>query len=57
MLDFTSKKMAERPLVVREWFLVLFLAFVTLGIYYPAILGEFFTMDDLIREGLWNNRV
>lgn len=49
MLDFTSKKMVERPLVVREWFLVLFLAFVTLGIYYPAILGEFFTMDDLIR--------
>ena len=49
MSDFTSKKIAERPLVVRESFLVLFLAFVTLGIYYPAILGEFFTMDDLIR--------
>jgi protein O-mannosyl-transferase len=32
---------------VREPFVVLFLAFVTLGVYYPAILTDFCIMDDM----------
>jgi tetratricopeptide (TPR) repeat protein len=31
---------------IRERYLLLFLAFVTLGLYYPAILGDFCVMDD-----------
>ena len=31
---------------IRERYLLLFLAFVTLGLYYPAILGDFCIMDD-----------
>ena len=38
---------------IRERYLLLFLAFVTLGLYYPAILGDFCVMDD---SG-WVNRM
>lgn len=32
---------------IRERYLLLFLAFLTFGLYYPAILGEFCLMDDI----------
>jgi tetratricopeptide (TPR) repeat protein len=34
---------------VREGYLILFMAFAALGLYYPAILGDFFIMDDPLR--------
>ena len=43
-------KEIDRPRVaVREGYLILFIAFAALGLYYPAILGQFFIMDDPIR--------
>jgi len=38
---------------IRQRYLLLFLAFVTLGLYYPAILGDFCIMDDIG----WVNRM
>jgi hypothetical protein len=35
---------------VRETFLILFIVFVTLGVYYPAILGPFFLLDDTMES-------
>ena len=35
-------------LPLRETYGLLFLVFVTLGVYYPAILSDFCTMDDVM---------
>lgn len=48
MGGISDEQVQQKPRLRNE-FLFLFLAFVTLGIYYPAILGEFFILDDLIR--------
>jgi tetratricopeptide (TPR) repeat protein len=40
-------KMPHKPHPLREPYVVLLMAFVSLGVYYPAILSDFCTMDDL----------
>jgi len=42
------KKIAAWPHSIGERYLILLLAFVTLGVYYPAILGDFCYLDDLV---------
>jgi tetratricopeptide (TPR) repeat protein len=37
----------DKPHLLREPYVVLLMAFVSLGIYYPSILSDFCTMDDL----------
>jgi len=37
----------DKPHPLREPYVVLLMAFVSLGVYYPAILSDFCTMDDL----------
>ena len=47
MLTSNSSRVTNWPYSIREGYLLLFLAFVTLGVYYPAILGDFCFVDDI----------
>ena len=47
MLTSKSSTVTDWPYSIREGYLLLFLAFVTLGVYYPAILGDFCFVDDI----------
>jgi tetratricopeptide (TPR) repeat protein len=56
MKDLSLKSEPLNKTRVRELFLLLFLAFVTLGLYYPAILGSLSLMDDrILSEHVLNN--
>ena len=47
MLTSNGSKVTNWPYSIRQGYLLLFLAFVTLGVYYPAILGDFCFVDDI----------